>query len=126
MNPVQLQRTVLLVEDEAMVRALVKRVLARHGFRVLDAEGPEEALALLENAGEEIELLITDVVMPGMSGHSLARSLHSSRPALKVLYMSGYSEGTQLVHAAAGEGVHFLAKPFTNEELLTKVREVLG
>jgi DNA-binding NtrC family response regulator len=120
------QSTVLLVEDEGMVRALVKRVLARHGYHVLDAEGPEEALALLDSAGGEIELLITDVVMPGMSGHSLARSLHSTRPALKVLYMSGYSEGSQLVHAAAGERVYFLPKPFTNEALLAKVREALG
>jgi DNA-binding NtrC family response regulator len=117
---------ILLVEDETMVRNLVSRVLKGAGYRVLAAEGPEEALAILAGRGEEVALLITDVVMPGMSGHSLARSLHSARPALKVLYMSGYSEGSELVHPSLGEGVDFLAKPFTNDELLAKVREILG
>jgi PAS domain S-box-containing protein len=117
--------TVLLVEDEESVRELVRHTLAMRGYSVLEAENGPAALALCHQHKEKIDLLITDVVMPGMSGHELVQQLRALRPEVKVLYLSGYTEDA----FAAQSGVtnqSFLQKPFTLQNLARKVREVLG
>jgi CheY-like chemotaxis protein len=115
--------TILVAEDEEQVRKLVDRVLSRLGYTVLSAADGAEALSLEANHAGRIDLLLTDMVMPGMGGGELSRRMLERQPALKVLLMSGYSE--ELVAAEHGE-VPFLPKPFTPEELAAKVREVLG
>ncbi|MBP6443878.1 MAG: response regulator [Gemmatimonadales bacterium] len=115
--------TVLVAEDEAQVRKLVDRVLTQLGYVVLSAASGAEALALDANHGGTIDMLLTDMVMPGMGGGELSRRIRERHPQMKVLLMSGYSE--ELVAAEHGD-VPFLPKPFTPEELSTKVREVLG
>jgi len=115
--------TILVAEDEEQVRKLVDRVLTRLGYTVLSAGDGAEALAMGENHAGRIDLLLTDMVMPGMGGGELSRRMVERQPAIKVLLTSGYSE--ELVAAEHG-GVAFLPKPFTPEELAAKVREVLG
>jgi CheY-like chemotaxis protein len=117
--------TVLVVEDNESVRRLVHSVLQGHGYTVLDAAEPAEALALVERYGGHIALLVTDVVMPGISGRELARQLEAARPGLLVLYMSGYTDDAIVNHGVLEVGVAFLQKPFTPAGLLHKVREVL-
>jgi CheY-like chemotaxis protein len=118
--------TLLLVEDEAAVRQLVFRVLAGHGYTVLVADSGDEALRLLESRGEPIALLLTDVILPGMSGRELADRLRGRLPGLKVLYMSGYTQNAIVHDGRLDAGVAFLEKPFTPEDLVRRVREVLG
>jgi len=114
---------VLLVDDEESVRRIAARILARHGYDVVAPETPEEALAIVaEAAGSEFDLLVTDVVMPQMSGPELATRARECRPHLKVLFMSSYSDDANDV---AGKAV-FLPKPFDEQALLGKVREALG
>ena len=115
--------TVLVVEDEAAVRSFVARVLSREGYRVLEAAGPREALALAERE-PRIDALLTDIVMPNGTGTALAGELRSRRPALPVAFMSGYTE-ERVVEDAARYGDEFLAKPFTSEALLRTVRRTL-
>jgi CheY-like chemotaxis protein len=114
---------VLVVEDAEDVRLLVSRVLRDRGYVVLEAARGEDAVALVEGCGPPIDLLITDQIMPGMSGHALAERLLTLQPGLRVLFMSGYAE----TGSTAVDGVvrHFLAKPFRPDELARKVREVL-
>jgi signal transduction histidine kinase len=116
--------TVLLVEDAEPVRALVERVLAGQGFRVLAAAGGDEALALMRQGRGPVDLLITDVVMPGMGGQELADRLQAVRPGLRVLFVSGY--GADLLGSEEAAGRAFLPKPFTPNQLLRKAREVLS
>jgi nitrogen-specific signal transduction histidine kinase/CheY-like chemotaxis protein len=118
--------TLLLVEDEEAVRALVRSALKEKGYRVLEASGGEEALKLSEQYGGPIDLLVTDVVMPQMSGPELADRLANSHPQIKVLYISGYTDYAGLHHGALDLGAAFLQKPFSPEALARKVREVLG
>ena len=118
--------TLLLVEDEAAVRQLVFRVLAGHGYTVLVADSGDEALRLLESRGEPIALLLTDVILPGMSGRELADRLRGRLPGLKVLYMSGYTQNAIVHDGRLDADVAFLEKPFTPEDLVRRVREVLG
>jgi CheY-like chemotaxis protein len=118
--------TVLLVEDEAAVRALAVKVLRRSGYRVLDAAGPGDALLLWEKHKDEIDLLLTDVVMPKMNGRQLAERLQLERHLLPVLYMSGYTDDTMLRHPVVGSELAFLPKPLTPQALTCKVREVLN
>jgi PAS domain S-box-containing protein len=117
--------TVLLVEDEAAVRHLVKTLLERGGYRVLDADTTDRAKAIFEERREEIDILVTDVIMPGSSGPALFRALSASRPALKVMYMSGYTDDAIVRGGHLDEGVAFLHKPFTAAGLLRKIREAL-
>ena len=116
--------TVLLVEDEDAVRALAREVLRRHGYLVLEARHGVDALRVAEGHGAVIHLLITDVVMPQMSGRELAERLHLVRPATRTLFMSGYTD-----HALLPEdltpGAEFLQKPFTPEVFAQKVRRLL-
>jgi two-component system cell cycle sensor histidine kinase/response regulator CckA len=116
---------ILLVEDEEPVRNVARRMLERHGYRVAVASDPEHALRLGEELGEQIALLMTDVVMPKISGAVLAARLCQRHPALKVLYVSGYTDGTVVEHGVLEQGVSFLQKPYTSEQLAHKVRVVL-
>jgi PAS domain S-box-containing protein len=117
--------TVLLVEDEESVRELVRETLAARGYKVLEAENGESGLRVAEAHGDGIDILITDVVMPGMGGRELAKRLLQIRPNLGVLYLSGYTEDTILHQGVLGPGTAFLQKPFTLQNLARKVREVL-
>ncbi|MEW6777942.1 MAG: ATP-binding protein, partial [Bdellovibrionota bacterium] len=117
--------TILVVEDEAMIRTLVQDALSELGYRVLEAATPKEALAYLEAHAGAIDLLLTDVVMPELSGRQLAGKAKALRPSLRVLYMSGYTDNAIVHHGVLDEGVAFLQKPFTPDLLARKIREVL-
>ncbi|HWZ87284.1 MAG TPA: ATP-binding protein, partial [Polyangiaceae bacterium] len=117
--------TVLLVEDEPQVRELVLAVLAARGYNVLSADSGAEAIRLEEGHPARIHLLITDVVMPNMSGRELAEHMLSLRPELKVLFMSGYTDDAVLRHGVVAPGSAFLQKPFALEDLLQRVRALL-
>jgi two-component system cell cycle sensor histidine kinase/response regulator CckA len=116
--------TVLLVEDEPMVRSVAERALTRHGYQVITADNGEDALEILDK-GETIDLLISDVVMPGMDGPAMVREARKSRPELKVLFMSGYAE-EQLRKSIDIENVNFLPKPFSVTDLAEAARNTLG
>ncbi len=116
--------TVLLVEDEPMVRSVAERALTRHGYKVVTADNGEEALEILER-GDPIDLLISDVVMPGMDGPTVVREARKSRPDLKILFMSGYAE-EQLRKSIDIENVNFLPKPFSVTELAEAARRAAG
>jgi two-component system, cell cycle sensor histidine kinase and response regulator CckA len=115
---------VLLVEDAEGLRELARRLLQRQGYEVLVASGALEALRLFEQ-NSSIDVLLTDVVMPGASGPELTRRLIAQRPALKVIYMSGHTEDAIVQHGVLKPGIAFLHKPFTSETLGRKIREVL-
>ncbi len=119
---------VLLVEDDPQVRAVVRGILSRAGHRVLVAENPADALAIAERQGARIHLLLTDVVMPGMSGPQLAERIAARHPTMRVLFMSGYSGDTVTQHGltVANANAVFIEKPITPEPLKRKIREVLG
>ena len=116
--------TVLLVEDEESVRQLVKETLESRGYTVLEAEDGEHALAIAAKKSA-VQLMITDVVMPGINGQELAKEISKTHPKTKVLFLSGYAEDT-IRQDALEPGTAFLQKPFTLQTLLRKVREVLG
>jgi two-component system cell cycle sensor histidine kinase/response regulator CckA len=117
--------TILLVEDEAMVRTVAERALARHGYKVLTANNGEEALERLEQAGEQVALLISDVVMPLMDGPTMVREVRKTHPDMPILFMSGYAE-EQLRKSIDIANVAFLPKPFSVQELAEAVRRVLA
>lgn len=117
--------TILVVEDHDPLRQVVVRSLSQYGYRVLAAPRPGQALALAAAHPGRIDLLLTDVVMPEMSGKALATALLEGRPELEVVYMSGYTGNTIVHHGIPDAGVHFLPKPFTPSVLLAKIREVL-
>jgi PAS domain S-box-containing protein len=118
--------TVLLVEDEAALRMVVREILEDHGYRVVEAANSAEALALAERERDVIHLLVTDVVMPGMNGRALATALTAARPGLRVLYMSGYTDDVIAHRGVLAPGTMLIAKPFTALALLGRVREALG
>jgi CheY-like chemotaxis protein len=119
------RETILLVEDEPAVRQLTTRFLSAAGYRVLVAANAGEALLTCENHDGPIDLLLTDVVMPQMSGHALSSRLGRIRGGLRVLYMSGYSGSAIAHHGVLEQGTHLLQKPFSSADLLRRVREVL-
>ena len=119
------EETILVVEDNEEVRKLAMRVLQTQGYEVLGAPEGMEAFLLCEEREGPIDLLVTDVVMPKMSGRELAERIASIRPEIKVLYMSGYTDNAIVHHGILSEGINYIQKPFTVESLIRKVREVL-
>ena len=117
-------RSVLIVEDEVMVRAVAERALARHGYTVLAAENGEAALEILQREGR-VDLMISDVVMPTMDGPTTVRAARKLQPDLPILFMSGYAE-EQLRKSIDIPNVSFLAKPFSVQQLAETVRDVLA
>jgi CheY-like chemotaxis protein len=125
--PVAGHETVVVVEDESSIRAVIERTLTASGYVVLLFGSAEEALTALETGEQAVDILLTDVVLPGaLQGNDLAQRVLAARPDLPVLYMSGYTRNA-IVHAGRlDEGVNFLEKPFTPDDLARRVREVLG
>ena len=117
--------TILLVEDEDVVRGLARQILQQAGYKVLDAGSGDEALRLCREHSDSIHLLLTDIVMPETSGKEIAQSLTSLRPATRVLFMSGYTDDAIVHHGILDSNVEFIQKPFTPVALARKVREVL-
>jgi PAS domain S-box-containing protein len=118
--------TVLVVEDDERVRALVSNILKKDGYQVLEAEHAEQAAEVAEAYHEPIDLLLTDVVMPGRNGRELAELIVRRRPATRVLFMSGYSNDAVLLRGVSATGAQFIQKPFTIDALTAKVRDVLA
>jgi CheY-like chemotaxis protein len=117
--------TILLVEDDTAVRALLRRVLPKLGYTLLETGNGQEALRLLAHYPDPIHLLLTDVVMPGMSGKTLAEAVSHTRPGLKTLFISGYTDEAVVHHGVLGEEVAFLQKPFSPTTLAAKIRAIL-
>jgi CheY-like chemotaxis protein len=117
--------TILLVEDEAAIRELVRRVLAAYGYRVLEAADPQHAARIAEEHSSAIDLLVSDIVMPGLSGPDLAQRIACRRPQMRVLYMSGFAGGLNTSSGTLSSGVTVLPKPFTPEQLAQQVRACL-
>ena len=127
--PVPLMRgtgTILVVEDEDIVRDLAKRVLESYGYRVVTAAGGDEALEAFAEHGPSIALLLTDVVMPRMNGRELAERIRRVRPDLPVVYMSGYTDDIMAQHGVIGDDTPLVHKPFSIESLLGRIQAVLG
>ena len=119
------QEVILLVEDESMVREYAAFTLRSFGYKVVHAPNGDTALKSSRELEGRIDLLVTDVIMPGLSGKALAETLVRERPGLKVLFCSGYTANTIVHHGVLDEDVNFLPKPFTPMALGRKVREVL-
>ncbi|MGI9067542.1 MAG: response regulator [Pyrinomonadaceae bacterium] len=113
------------MEDEEVVREMATEMLREYGYHVLEAKLPNEALILAAQYNGQIHLMLTDVVMPQMSGRDLAEQLASLRPDMKVLYMSGYTDDAIVHHGVLEEGTAFIGKPFGIDALARRVREVL-
>jgi signal transduction histidine kinase/CheY-like chemotaxis protein len=118
--------TILVVEDEGAVRMLVRRALERYGYKVLTAGTPLEAIELARGSGERIDLLISDVVLPQMSGRALANHILEAKAGTRLLFMSGYTDDAIVHHGVLDEGTPFIQKPFTPQALARKVRQVLA
>ncbi len=117
--------SILLVEDDEGVRKVSREVLENSGYRVIAAASGSDALSICERHPEPIHLLLTDVVMPEMSGRELAIRVAQQRPETKVLYMSGYTDDVIDHHGVLDQGIEFIQKPFSPDELARKVRNVL-
>jgi CheY-like chemotaxis protein len=117
--------TILLVEDEDAVRKLAGTFLRGHGYCVLEAEGGMEALRICRSHAGDIHLLLADVVLPRISGPSVAERMMDFKPGARVLFMSGYTEESSLLQSIHARDAAFIPKPFTPEDLAAKVREVL-
>lgn len=117
--------TILLVEDEAPVRMFSNHALTNKGYHIIEAENAQQGLAIVKEKGDEINLIISDVIMPGMNGPTMVKEIHKTKPNIKVIFMSGYAqEAFSQTYGVEGD-FHFLAKPFTLKELASKVKEVL-
>jgi len=120
------RETILLVEDEFIVRNLISNILKHYGYTVIESENGEKALEVRAQCSEQpVDMLITDVVMPGISGRVLADRLQSVYPEMKVLYISGYTDDAIVRHGVLDHGIPFLQKPFAPKDLAKKVREIL-
>ncbi|MFO7986456.1 MAG: response regulator [Desulfatiglandaceae bacterium] len=117
--------TILVVEDEVSVLRLTRRVLEKLGYTVLSTQSPDKALNMVREHTEKIHLLITDVVLPEMSGKELAEKITGLRPDIKVLFMSGYTADIIGRHGVLDEGVSFIEKPFSLGRLARRVREAI-
>lgn len=117
--------TILLVEDDPMIRKLAKGILVKSGYNVFEASGGKEALTIFEKASGKIDLLLTDVVMPDMNGKDLSDKLAALAPDLKIVFTSGYSEDILSQYNFVGHEVHFVQKPFRVTALVSKIRQVL-
>ena len=117
--------TILLVEDDAWVRTLLRQVLSQLGYTLLEAGNGQEALRLLADYPDSIHLLLTDVVMPGISGKTLAEQVLRTRPDLKTLFMSGYTDEAIIQHGVLNSGIAFIQKPVSPMSLAVKLRSVL-
>ena len=117
--------TILVVEDEEKVRKLAVRILSGQGYKVLEASHGNDAILVCKQHEGPIHLMVTDVVMPNMSGHEVAKSLVPLQPGMRVLYMSGYTDNAIVHHGVLEKGVNYIQKPFTVDGLARKVREVL-
>ena len=117
--------TILLVEDEESVRGLAAKVLAGYGYRVIEARDGSEAEQVARREGDYLHLMVTDVVMPGISGLELATRLAAVRPKMKVLFMSGYTDDAIVRRGVLADDAAFLQKPFTGDLLARRVRDVL-
>jgi DNA-binding response OmpR family regulator len=117
---------VLVVEDQDEVRALAIAALQAYGYRSIQAANGAEALALLTKDDPPIDVMVTDVVLPGMNGKELASLASVLRPGMKVIYTSGYTENVIVHRGVLAEGVEFLAKPYTPAALVAHIRKVLG
>ena len=124
--PLAGHETILLVEDEPLLLHMTRILLEQAGYNVLAAHEPSAALQLAEHHAGKIDLLITDVVMPGMNGRELAQQLLDRQPDLRRLFMSGYTADVIADHGVLDSGVHFISKPFSPVELAAKIRETLG
>jgi two-component system cell cycle sensor histidine kinase/response regulator CckA len=118
--------TILLIEDAEPLREMVQEILEGDGFRVLAAANGERALQAASAHAGPIALVITDVVMPGMSGPAVAKRLQAVRPGTRVLLMSGYTDSAAGSEGGIDSGAHFIQKPFSADALLRKVREVMA
>jgi CheY-like chemotaxis protein len=125
-RPPAAEGTLLLVEDEESVRRLARRVLEGVGYRVLEAASGTEALGIVESWEGPLDLVVTDVIMPGMSGQELSARLRERRPTLRILYVSGYTDDAILQHGILLPNTSFLQKPFTPGSLAQRVQEVMG
>ena len=123
--PTEMPKTILLVEDDSVVRGIIHEVLCFNGYRVLEATHGEDALALSTRHQGPIDLLLTDVVMPHLGGRQLAQQLHARYPRMKVLFMSGYMDDAVLPQILSQQGMAFLPKPFAPEILEQKIRDML-
>ena len=119
------EERILLVEDEEVVRPLIAEALRSYGYTVLEARSGPEALEVVEREREPFDLLLTDVVMPGMNGRELAERLLAEQPSLRVLYTSGYPADTIIRHGIAHASAAYLEKPYVPDDLAQKIREVL-
>ena len=116
----------LVVEDEASLRALTERILLRHGYRVLTAAHGAEALRVVDEHAGPIQIVLMDVVMPGQSGRTVGEQITARRPATRIVYVSGYTDNVISHHGVLAPGVTFLQKPFTSDTLLRTIRDVLS
>ena len=118
--------TIVLVEDSDSLRAIARETLEGHGYRVIDASGGPEAIEAARRYAAPIQLLLTDVVMPGMNGRELAESMVATRPGMRVLFMSGYPDEVITHSGVLEEATLLIEKPFTTRVLLGRVRDVLS
>jgi CheY-like chemotaxis protein len=123
--PLSSGETLLVVEDEPALQVMTKMMLEKLGYRVLSAGTPGEAMELAEEHEDELQLLITDVVMPEMNGRDLAELLQSLHPGMKILFMSGYTANVIVKRGVLDEDVNFIEKPFSMKDLALKVRDAL-
>jgi CheY-like chemotaxis protein len=120
------KQTILLVEDEEMVRTLMCEVLEREGYQVLSCSHPREGIEVSLRHSGQIDLLLTDVVMPGMNGRDMANQILQSLPELRVVFMSGYTEHVLTREGEVDQKLEYLQKPFTLQTLMRKLEQVLG
>jgi CheY-like chemotaxis protein len=125
-NPREHAQTILLVEDEEMVRGLICEALRREGYRVVACSNAAEGIEASKRHGEQIDLLLTDVVMPGMNGPEMALRIQKTLPHLRVVFMSGYTDRAPVGEGEADAPIEYLQKPFTLKTLTQKLAKVLG